>query len=232
MHADRLEEEPPLRSRIAQVLVLFVGLLVSAAVLTMPAPIWVLGILLIADAIGVGVPLLVLNHEAKRGRRNSRLERLLDRTNPNVICVSLLSTAGVLMLLGRDWGPFLWRGRPWLVLSADWLPPGLCFFALTRRWGFLPTRRMSRKAVSGRSGRASTAKVDVRKIIRRSRPRSGGREEPSRWTRSAVTSQCLAWSVASAGTCSSEATLAATSALHRSQSMTGLESENLAAFSL
>lgn len=110
MHADRLEEEPPLRSRIAQVLVLFVGLLVSASVLTMPAPIWVLGILLIADAIGVGVPLLVLNHEAKRGRRNSRLERLLDRTNPNVICVSLLSTAGVLMLLGWDWGAFFVAG--------------------------------------------------------------------------------------------------------------------------
>lgn len=106
LHADQLSAAPGLRSRIAQVLVIFIGLLAATAVLTIPAINQVLGGLLLLDSAGLVVPLALLNKGAKGGKKRARLEVLLDRINPNIITISLLATTGVLLILDLDWGMY------------------------------------------------------------------------------------------------------------------------------
>lgn len=72
--------------------------------LLVPASIQAIGSLILFDAVSLATPLMILNARAKRSGQRARLEVLLDRINPNILSISLLSTTGVLLILGFDWG--------------------------------------------------------------------------------------------------------------------------------
>ncbi|WRS29806.1 hypothetical protein U6G28_09815 [Actinomycetaceae bacterium MB13-C1-2] len=134
LHADRLSAAPALRSRIAQVLVIFIGLLVAMAIPLVPAPIQVTGALVLLDAVSLITPLMILNSHAKRGRRPARLEVLLDRINPNILSISLLTTTGCYWFWDLIGACTFFLPRPLSGWLEDCWRPGLCSCAPQRTW--------------------------------------------------------------------------------------------------
>lgn len=107
VRASTINLQLSLRYRIAQVLVLFLGLLCANAVVVMPVYIRVAGIAVVVIANLMGWALVHLDHESKRSPGRPDLERLLNRINPNVVTYSLLMGTGVAWIFEQQWGGFL-----------------------------------------------------------------------------------------------------------------------------
>lgn len=108
IRADTIAASKGLRSRVAQVLTIFLGLLGSCILVSLPNPAdWVLGAELIVAALLMGASFIVLNYRADRGAPRKSLEKVLDRLNPNVATAVLIGLSGVALVLGFEAGLFL-----------------------------------------------------------------------------------------------------------------------------
>jgi uncharacterized protein YhhL (DUF1145 family) len=108
IRADTISASKGLRSRVAQVLTLFLGLLASSILVSLPNPAtWVLGVELIVVAILTGVALLVLDDRAERATEREWLERVLDRLSPNFTTAILIGLSGIALAFGFEWGLFI-----------------------------------------------------------------------------------------------------------------------------
>jgi type IV secretory pathway VirB2 component (pilin) len=105
IRADAISKSKGLRSRLAQVLTLFLGLLASCILVSLPNPArWVLGVELAVAALLIGTALAILDHRAERGSDRLQLERILDRLSPNVTTAVLIGLSGIALIFGFDWG--------------------------------------------------------------------------------------------------------------------------------
>lgn len=92
-----------LRSRVAQVLTIFLGLLGSCILVSLPNPAdWVLGTELIVAALMMGAAFIVLNHRADRGAPRESLEKVLTGREFDVATVP--GAQAFLALALRDCG--------------------------------------------------------------------------------------------------------------------------------
>ncbi len=108
IRADMIATSQGLRSRLAQVLTILLGLLGSCLLVSLPNPTeWVLGAELIVASLAMGAAFIVLNHRAERAGTGESLERVLDRLNPNITTAVLVGLSGVALVLGFEWGLFL-----------------------------------------------------------------------------------------------------------------------------
>lgn len=108
IRADVIARSKALRSRLAQILTIFLGVLGSSIMVSLPNPAkWLLGIELIAVALMVGAALIVLDHRAERGSDRGSLEKVLDRINPNVTTAVLIGMSGLALVLRFEGGLFL-----------------------------------------------------------------------------------------------------------------------------
>jgi hypothetical protein len=108
IRADTIAHSLSLRSRLAQVLTLFLGILASCIAVSLPNPAtWVLGIELLVIAATVTTALILLDKRAKRDREPDPLERILDRINPNVTTAVLIALSGLVLVFGIGAGLFL-----------------------------------------------------------------------------------------------------------------------------
>jgi hypothetical protein len=107
IRADLIAQSRSLRSRLAQILTIFLGLLGAAIFVSLPNPApWVLGIELLVASVLMTVAFIVLNHRAESGERNP-LEKVLDRLNPNITTAVLVGLSGLALILGFEAGLFL-----------------------------------------------------------------------------------------------------------------------------
>lgn len=108
IRADVIARSKALRSRLAQILTIFLGVLGSSIMVSLPNPAkWLLGIELIAVALMVGAALIVLDHRAERGSDRGSLEKVLDRINPNVTTAVLIGMSGLALVLRFEGALFL-----------------------------------------------------------------------------------------------------------------------------
>jgi hypothetical protein len=110
IRADLVARSTALRSRLAQILTIFLGLLCAAIFVSLPNPApWVLGVELLVTAVAMATAFIVLNHRAEDARTatRSRLEGVLDRLNPNVTTAVLVGISGLALVFGFEWGLFL-----------------------------------------------------------------------------------------------------------------------------
>jgi len=108
IRADVIARSRGLRSRLAQVLTIFLGLLGSSILISLPNPaVWVLGVELIVASLLVSTALIVLDHRAERSSDRQPLEKVLDRLNPNVTTGVLIGLSGLSLVLGYAQGLFL-----------------------------------------------------------------------------------------------------------------------------
>jgi hypothetical protein len=127
---DRIAQSQSLRASASQTLVLFMlPLVVSILLLTPRQPHWVLGTELIALAVIGGLSLVLEG----RGKKNpssgeeSRLERLLGHSSPNLLTTLSMLVAGVTFLAGHGGGLY-------------WLLPAVVFVLVSgtlHAWWFL-----------------------------------------------------------------------------------------------
>ena len=107
IRADAISHSLALRSRLAQVLTIFLGILISCMLVSLPNPAdWVLGVELVVTAVVVATSLILLGRRARRDRERDALERMLDRINPNVVTSVLIGLSGVALLFGIESGLF------------------------------------------------------------------------------------------------------------------------------
>lgn len=122
--ASTIESSSALRYRVAQVLVLFLGLLCANALVLIPIGIQAMGVVLLALAFGMGWALMHLDHKSKQGGNHDLLEHLLDRINPNVVTYGLLTATGIALIFRQEWGGFLLAGADLFGtvggLAASW----------------------------------------------------------------------------------------------------------------
>ena len=108
IRADFVARSRAVRSRLAQTLTIFLGLLGSSVLLALPNPaLWILGVELLAASILMGTAHVVLNQRAARGADRKRLGTILDRINPNVTTAVLIGLCGLVLLFGFEAGLFL-----------------------------------------------------------------------------------------------------------------------------
>lgn len=108
IRADVIAKSRGLRSRLAQILTIFLGLLASSIAVSLPNPaLWVLGIELLIISLLVSAALIVLDHRAERSGDRQSLEKVLDRLNPNVTTGVLIGLSGLALILGFEPGLFL-----------------------------------------------------------------------------------------------------------------------------
>ncbi|WP_426520593.1 hypothetical protein ACPPVQ_08595 [Diaminobutyricibacter sp. McL0618] len=108
IRADTIAHSPSLRARLAQVLTIFLGILISCVLITLPNPAdWVVGAELLATSAAMSASLIFLGRRAVRNRDSDPLERTLDRLNPNVTTAVLIGLSGVALLFGIESGLFL-----------------------------------------------------------------------------------------------------------------------------
>ncbi|GAA1441578.1 hypothetical protein [Leifsonia poae] len=131
IRADVIGRSHVLRSRISQVLGVFLSLLIASIAIALPQPAaWALGVELLVVAVLLGVALLILDHRAKASREGGTLARILDRVNPNISTSVLLALAGIVVAIGFDAGLYLVAlaalvgfvggvTSAWLVLVSD-----------------------------------------------------------------------------------------------------------------
>jgi hypothetical protein len=104
IRADVISKSKGLRSRIAQILTIFLGILSACVFVALPNPAeWVLGIELVVTSLAIGAAFIVLDHRAERGG-DAPLATVLDRLNPNVTTAVLVGLAGLTLVLGQTWG--------------------------------------------------------------------------------------------------------------------------------
>ena len=107
IRADAISHSLALRSRLAQVLTIFLGILISCVLVSLPNPAdWVLGVELLVTAVVVATSLILLGRRARRDRERDALERMLDRINPNVVTSVLIGLSGIALLFGIESGLF------------------------------------------------------------------------------------------------------------------------------
>ena len=107
IRADVVARSQALRSRLAQILTIFLGLLCSAICMSLPNPApWILGAELVAVAVAMGTAFIVLGRRAE-STEVSRLGRVLERVNPNVTTAVLVGLGGVAVCFGFEQGLFL-----------------------------------------------------------------------------------------------------------------------------
>jgi hypothetical protein len=103
-----LSQSPPLRSRAAQTLVLFMTSVLAAVVLVAPQSSTAVGAELVALAVLSGAALLTLDlragHAAEPG-----VARYVERFSPNTITALLVGVAGITLLAGAGGGLY------WLI---------------------------------------------------------------------------------------------------------------------
>ena len=108
IRADHIAESSALRSRLAQILTIFLGLLIASIAIALPNPAtWVLGVELIVVSLLMAASLIVLNRRAERAGTVAPLERILERINPNVTSAVLIFLGGSSLVLGFAEGLFL-----------------------------------------------------------------------------------------------------------------------------
>ncbi|MFF1634177.1 hypothetical protein [Leifsonia sp. NPDC058248] len=96
------------RSRLGETLTIFLGLLASSILVSLPNPaVWITGVELIAASLVMGTAFLVLNHRAKRAPDAERLGTVLDLINPSATTAVLVGLSGVALVLGFEVGLFL-----------------------------------------------------------------------------------------------------------------------------
>ena len=108
IRAEAIAGSTGLRSRLAQILTIFLALLTSCILVSLPNPaVWVLGIELIVASLIMAVAFIVLDRRAERSADQVPLERALDRLNPNVTTAVLIGLSGVALVFGFEAGLFL-----------------------------------------------------------------------------------------------------------------------------
>ncbi|MGO4594961.1 hypothetical protein AB4Z18_14195 [Leifsonia sp. 2TAF2] len=108
IRADAIAHSHRLRARVAQILAIFLGLLIAAILTALPNPtLWALGVELLALAVGLAASLWALGSRARRIPERQRLEKTLDRLNPDVTTVVLIALCAVGLLFGLTWALFL-----------------------------------------------------------------------------------------------------------------------------
>jgi prepilin signal peptidase PulO-like enzyme (type II secretory pathway) len=108
IRADTIAHSLSLKSRLAQVLVIFLGLLISCVLIALPNPAdWVLGAELLATSVAMSAALTYLSRRAVRSRSSEPLEKTLNRLNPNISTTVLIGLSGVALLFGIEAGLFL-----------------------------------------------------------------------------------------------------------------------------
>jgi uncharacterized protein YhhL (DUF1145 family) len=108
IRAEHIAESKALRSRLAQILTIFLGVLIASTAIALPNPAgWVLGVELVAVSLMMGVALIVMNGHAKRADTVSSLEGLLAKINPNLTTAALICVGGLCLVFGLTEGLFL-----------------------------------------------------------------------------------------------------------------------------
>jgi uncharacterized protein YhhL (DUF1145 family) len=108
IRADHVGESRALRSRLAQILTIFLGVLMASIAIALPNPAgWVLGVELIVVSLMMGAALIVLNGRAERADSVSSLEGVLARINPNFTTAVLMCLGGLCLAFGLPEGLFL-----------------------------------------------------------------------------------------------------------------------------
>ena len=109
IRADAIARSRELRSRLAQTLTIFLGILCASILVSLPNPeLWMLGVELIVAALLMGAAFISLEHRAKGGdATRSRLGAFLDHFSPNVTTAVLIGASGVVLLFGLPVGLFL-----------------------------------------------------------------------------------------------------------------------------
>jgi hypothetical protein len=111
IRAEAIAAAAELRSRVAQILTVFLALLTACIAVGIPNPAgWILGVELLVVASVAGTVLAVLDHRAKAEAAGRRVAMILDRINPNVITSVLIGLAGLALLFGFGAGLFLLAG--------------------------------------------------------------------------------------------------------------------------
>jgi hypothetical protein len=108
IRAELIAHTKRLRARLAKVLTIFLGLLVSSIAIALPNPtVWILGIELIAVSMVMSAAFLALNRRSEHGDDRQPLERVLDRLSPTVTTAVLTGVCGVALLFGIESGLFV-----------------------------------------------------------------------------------------------------------------------------
>jgi len=105
-----------LRNRAAQTGVLFLAGLLASLLLVIPEQKRWLGIEFLVLAGATGATILALGRKADRAATRSRLAHLLDAATPNLTTCFLLAAAGLILLLGQEWGLYLFAAAVMVVL--------------------------------------------------------------------------------------------------------------------
>jgi hypothetical protein len=97
-----------LRSRAAQILVLFGAVLVVAILLVVPEqPLPLLGAEFVVLSLGMGVGLHVLERRAGELTGDQRIGPILELVSPNTITALPLLAAGIVLICGQQWGLYV-----------------------------------------------------------------------------------------------------------------------------
>jgi hypothetical protein len=97
-----------LRSRAAQILVLFGAVLVVAILLVVPEqPMPVLGAEFVVLALGLGVGLHLLERRAGELSGDQRIGPVLELVSPNTITALPLLTTGIILICDQQWGLYV-----------------------------------------------------------------------------------------------------------------------------
>ena len=111
IRADHIAESKALRSRLAQILTIFLGVLTASIAIALPNPAgWVLGVELIVVSLMMGAALIVMNRHAERADAVSSLEGVLAKINPNFTTAVLTGLGGLCLVFGLTEGLFLIAG--------------------------------------------------------------------------------------------------------------------------
>jgi hypothetical protein len=97
-----------LRSRAAQILVLFGAVLVIAILLVVPGqPMTILGTEFVVLSLGMGVGLHILERRAGEPPGEQRAGPVLELVSPNTITAVPLLTAGIILICDQTWGLYV-----------------------------------------------------------------------------------------------------------------------------
>ncbi|WP_306892736.1 hypothetical protein [Agromyces albus] len=108
IRADFVSRSGAVRSRLAQTLTIFLGLLASSILLAVPNPArWMLGVELFAVSMLMTTAHVILNRRAQSGADRRRLGPILDRVNPNITTAVLIGLCGLVLVFGLEAGLFL-----------------------------------------------------------------------------------------------------------------------------
>ena len=104
IRAEAIARSRSLRSRLAQVLTIFLGILVACIFVSLPNPAdWVLGVELLVTSAAISTALIIFGRRAESDRESDPLERV----NPNVTTGVLIGLTGLALVFGLEAGLLL-----------------------------------------------------------------------------------------------------------------------------